>query len=82
MAKKTFNKPITGERKGLALLIQNEQNEKETESYYAQSNYINSTVRVRKDFREKIYTLKGRTGKSITDIYDMIFEDYFKKNPL
>lgn len=82
MAKKTFNNPTkVSQRKGLDILI----NEPQTgEEYHKEDkySYTTSNVRVRNDFREKIYTLKGRTGKSITDIYNMIFDEYFKKNPL
>lgn len=44
--------------------------------------YTTSNVRVRKCFRENIYTLKGRTGDTLQEIYDKIFAEYFKNNPL
>lgn len=86
MAKKTFKTPTeTTERKGLNLLISDDtdiSHKIDKKNYYAQSDYITSNVRVRKDLREKIYTLKGRTGKNIVEIYTMIFEEYFRNNPL
>lgn len=86
MAKKSFNNPTEiRDRKGLDLLISDnvkQEQEPVREQDYSVPTYIHSNVRVRRDLREKIYAMKGKTGMQITDIYTMIFEEYFKNNPL
>lgn len=84
MAKKDFTNPIQGKnRKGIDILISN--NTKVTEqpsSVEPKVTYTTSNVRISDVNREMIYTLKGRTGMSLTDLYNMIFKEYFKNNPL
>lgn len=80
MAKKTFSNPTQATvRKGINILIGDVP---EVDNDRVEEIYVTSNVRVRKDYREKIYTLKGRTGKTITEIYNMIFDEYFNNNPV
>lgn len=80
--KKGFDNPIREEmRKGVDLIGDEAPSDKQNK-VEACDVYTTSNVRVRKCFREKIYTLKGRTGDTLQVIYDKIFTEYFKNNPL
>lgn len=81
MVKKKFNNPTqVTERKGVQLLIDEPPYTPKSEEK-EEIKYSTYNVRVRQDFKEKLYNVKGRTGKSFADIFDMIFEDYFERNP-
>lgn len=79
MAKKFNNPTQVNERKGIHLLIEDQPKEVISEKKNDEKiKYSTYNVRVRQDYKEKIYGIKGRTGKSFTEIFDMIFDEYFK----
>ncbi|MDO5666038.1 MAG: hypothetical protein Q4G63_12395 [Bacteroidia bacterium] len=81
MAKKSFDNPLKGtERKGIDMLISDPTKSEQKKG--ATKKYTTSNVRISDEHRVKVYTLKGQTGLSITEIYNMIFDYYFKNNPI